>query len=148
MQRQIIAGFLADDAIKPRNWLYCSSFKLFCCLLIACVVCARYRSPLIASVFTTEFLVFLLYVGGSLVKFLSEGLPTINTDWSKWRFFFCDERIVSFENGESTYGLYRASLIEKVPITEDQFIKINPDLSGMLRSLCYNNTLFITLSIE
>lgn len=64
------------------------------------------------------------------MKFLSEGLPTITTDWSKWRFFFCDERIVSFENGESTYGLYRASLIGKVPITEDQFIKIDPDLTG------------------
>ncbi|XP_011495319.1 PREDICTED: 6-phosphogluconolactonase [Ceratosolen solmsi marchali] len=68
--------------------------------------------------------------GGSMVKFLSEGLPSISTDWSKWRFFFCDERIVSFENGESTYGLYRASLIGKVPINEDQFIKIDPDLSA------------------
>lgn len=71
------------------------------------------------------------YVGGSLVQFLSEGLPTISTDWSKWRFFFCDERVVSFENSESTYGLYKENLIGKVPITEDQFIKINPDLSGI-----------------
>ncbi|KAJ8667300.1 hypothetical protein QAD02_008962 [Eretmocerus hayati] len=68
--------------------------------------------------------------GGSMVKFLSEGLPSIKTDWSKWRFFFCDERIVSFENPESTYGLYKASLIGKLPITEDQFIKIDPDLSA------------------
>ncbi|CAB0037041.1 unnamed protein product [Trichogramma brassicae] len=68
--------------------------------------------------------------GGSLVKFLSEGLPLVKTDWSKWRFFFCDERIVSFENTESTFGLYRASLIGKIPITEDQFIKIDPQLTA------------------
>uniref|UniRef100_A0A1B6CM29 6-phosphogluconolactonase n=1 Tax=Clastoptera arizonana TaxID=38151 RepID=A0A1B6CM29_9HEMI len=66
--------------------------------------------------------------GGSLVNFLSKGLPTIRTDWSKWRFFFCDERVVPFESNDSTFGLYRSSLIGTVPITEDQFIKINPDL--------------------
>jgi len=68
--------------------------------------------------------------GGSLVKFLSEGLPTITTDWSKWRFFFCDERIVPFDNEESTYGVYKASLIGKLPITESQFITVDPELSA------------------
>lgn len=120
-------GFLADDATKWENSLYCLSWKLFFWLLSTCVVCSRYHSPLISTGFT---IVFLLYVGGSLVKFLTEGLPTISTDWSKWRFFFCDERIVSFENEESTYGHYRKSLIGEIPITEDQFVKIDPDLSG------------------
>lgn len=68
--------------------------------------------------------------GGSLVKFLSEGLPTITTDWSKWRFFFCDERIVPFDNEESTYGVYKASLIGKLPIAENQFVTVDPELSG------------------
>lgn len=58
-------------------------------------------------------------------------LPNISTDWSKWRFFFCDERVVPFDNGESTYGLYKTGLIGTVPITEDQFIKIDPELSGI-----------------
>ena len=64
------------------------------------------------------------------MKLLAEGLPTISTDWSKWRFFFCDERIVPFDNEESTYGLYKSSLIGKVDITEDQFIKVDPKLHG------------------
>lgn len=68
--------------------------------------------------------------GGSMVKFLADGLPTISTDWSKWRFFFCDERIVSFDHAESTYGMYKKSLIGKIPVTEDQFIKVNPELSA------------------
>ncbi|XP_012257012.2 6-phosphogluconolactonase [Athalia rosae] len=68
--------------------------------------------------------------GGSLVKFLSDGLPSISTDWSKWRFFFCDERVVAFDDVESTYGIYKSNLVGKLPITEDQFIKINPSLSA------------------
>lgn len=68
--------------------------------------------------------------GGSLVNILVQTLPNVSTDWSKWRFFFCDERVVPFENGESTYGSYRTSLIGVVPITEDQFIKIDPELSA------------------
>ncbi|XP_076171440.1 6-phosphogluconolactonase [Ptiloglossa arizonensis] len=68
--------------------------------------------------------------GGSLVKLLVQSLPTINTDWSKWYFFFCDERIVPFDSNDSTYGEYKAKLIGKIPVTEDQFIKINPDLSA------------------
>lgn len=57
-------------------------------------------------------------------------MPEITTDWSKWRFFFCDERIVPFDNEESTYGQYKASLIGKIPITEDQFITIDTEHSG------------------
>lgn len=68
--------------------------------------------------------------GGSLVKFLADGLPTIKTDWSKWRFFFCDERVVPFDDDDSTYGLYKSSLIGKIPITEDQFITIDPKMNA------------------
>ncbi|XP_015517699.1 6-phosphogluconolactonase [Neodiprion pinetum] len=68
--------------------------------------------------------------GGSLINYLAEGLPTITTDWTKWRFFFCDERVVPFNNEESTYGVYKMHLMGKIPITEEQFIKINPDLSA------------------
>ncbi|XP_066590268.1 6-phosphogluconolactonase [Prorops nasuta] len=68
--------------------------------------------------------------GGSMVKLLTSALPNVTTDWSKWRFFFCDERIVPFDNTESTYGLFKNSLIGTLPITEDQFIKINTDLSA------------------
>jgi 6-phosphogluconolactonase len=69
-------------------------------------------------------------LGGSLIKFLEKGLPEINTDWSKWRFFFCDERIVPEESTDSTFGAYKTALIGKIPITEDQFISVNTDLTG------------------
>ncbi|XP_067001153.2 6-phosphogluconolactonase [Anabrus simplex] len=68
--------------------------------------------------------------GGSLTKFLAYGLPKIETDWSKWRLFFCDERVVPTENADSTYGVYKTSLIGRVPLTEDQFVKIDPHLTA------------------
>ena len=67
-----------------------------------------------------------------MVQQLSECLPPVKTDWSKWRFFFCDERVVPFNSTDSTYGDYKAKLIGKIPVTEDQFIKVNPDVSGII----------------
>ena len=34
-------------------------------------------------------------------------LAQIETDWSAWRLFFCDERLVAPEDKDSTWGLYR-----------------------------------------
>lgn len=67
--------------------------------------------------------------GGSLITFLAKGLPEIQTDWEKWRLFFCDERIVPFNSVDSTFGEYKKHLIGKVPLKESQFVSINTDLS-------------------
>lgn len=49
--------------------------------------------------------------GGSLVSMLSKELLALpELDCSKWVAGFCDERLVSFDNPESTYGLYKVSL--------------------------------------
>ncbi|XP_012218846.1 6-phosphogluconolactonase [Linepithema humile] len=68
--------------------------------------------------------------GGSIVQLLAKSLPNIATDWSKWRFFFCDERVVPLEDPDSTFGLYKSSFIGKVPVTEEQFIKVDPELNA------------------
>ena len=65
-----------------------------------------------------------------MASYLVRGLPKIETDWSKWRLFFCDERVVPVESNDSTYGYFKTNLIGKVPLEEDQFIKINPNLTG------------------
>ncbi|XP_065353384.1 6-phosphogluconolactonase [Cloeon dipterum] len=84
--------------------------------------------------------------GGSLIKFLEKGLPDIKTDWSKWRFFFCDERIVPEESSDSTYGAYKTALIGKVPITEDQFISVNTDLTAEAAAKDYIQKLAVFFS--
>lgn len=49
-------------------------------------------------------------------------------DFQKWRFFFCDERVVPFDHPESTFGAFRA-LIPTVPgLNEAFFVTINPQL--------------------
>lgn len=66
--------------------------------------------------------------GGSMAKFVCSGLPSIKTNWEKWSLFFCDERLVPFTAEDSTYKIYREGLVEKTPLTEEQFVLINPDL--------------------
>lgn len=66
--------------------------------------------------------------GGSMAKFVCGGLPAITTGWAKWKLFFCDERLVPFTDPDSTYNIYRAGLVGSTPLTEEQFVTINPDL--------------------
>lgn len=69
-----------------------------------------------------------------MVNMLSNLLPGVKTDWTKWRFFFCDERLVPFDSSESTYGCYRSQLIPKLGLKEDQFVTVNPSLSREFRA--------------
>ena len=66
--------------------------------------------------------------GGSLAKFLCQGLSSISTDWTRWRLFFCDERLVPEESSDSTWGLYRSSLLPATPLSPDQFLTVKTDL--------------------
>lgn len=46
--------------------------------------------------------------GGSLVSMLSRDLPAVpGLDCRKWLLGFCDERLVPFQDPESSYGLYK-----------------------------------------
>ncbi|XP_067277869.1 6-phosphogluconolactonase isoform X2 [Pseudorasbora parva] len=67
--------------------------------------------------------------GGSLVSILSKELPAVaNLDCSRWLIGFCDERLVPFTDPESTYGLYKNQLFEKINIPEDRILAIDPSL--------------------
>ena len=37
-------------------------------------------------------------------------------DWSKVKFVFCDERLVPFDDADSTYGVYKKSDIFKLEV--------------------------------
>ncbi|KAM7387160.1 hypothetical protein PAMA_009668 [Pampus argenteus] len=67
--------------------------------------------------------------GGSLVSMLSkELLVTPGLDCSKWVVGFCDERVVSFDDPESTTGLYKSHLFSKVNIPDSGIVTIDPSL--------------------
>lgn len=67
--------------------------------------------------------------GGSLVSMLSKELLALpQLDCSKWVVGFCDERLVSFDDPESTYGLYKSQLFSRVNIPDSGILTINSSL--------------------
>lgn len=66
--------------------------------------------------------------GGSMANFLCKGLPNIDTQWSKWRLFFCDERLVPEDSADSTWGLYKSKLLPVTSLQEDQFLTVATNL--------------------
>lgn len=65
-----------------------------------------------------------------MVKYLCQGLPKVDTDWSKWTLAFCDERLVPEDNADSTFGIYKKELIPKTALDESQFVVIKQGVSG------------------
>lgn len=74
----------------------------------------------------------LTFSGGSVVKYLCEGLPQVNTDWSKWVLAFCDERVVPEDSEDSTFGVYNRDLLPKTMLNRSQFITIKQGVSGKI----------------
>lgn len=64
------------------------------------------------------------------MKYLCEGLPKVNTEWSKWTLAFCDERLVPEDSADSTFGVYKKELIPKTALDEAQFVVIKQGVSG------------------
>ena len=62
---------------------------------------------------------------------MCQALPKIETEWSKWTLIFCDERVVPFDNEDSTFKGYKENLCKATPLTVEQFVVINPDLHGI-----------------
>nr|CAB3264814.1 6-phosphogluconolactonase-like [Phallusia mammillata] len=66
--------------------------------------------------------------GGSIINILASNLAeNPNVNWSKWKVFFCDERLSSFSSEDSTYGQFKSKLIDKVGC-HDSWVAINPEL--------------------
>ena len=67
--------------------------------------------------------------GGSLPKFLAMGAANMKVAWKNVKFFFCDERLVPFDDGDSTFKVYKEAFVGKVDgINEDSFVIIDPKL--------------------
>lgn len=81
--------------------------------------------------FKTIVIIFSIdFRGGSAAKYLSEHLPKLETDWTKWRVFFCDERHVPYDDPECTFNFYKTNLFSKVPIPENCIFPDDPSVSG------------------
>lgn len=66
--------------------------------------------------------------GGSIIKYICGGLPSGETDWTKWKVFFCDDRYVPLDDADSNYGPYKEGLFDKVGMGADNVFHIDPSL--------------------
>ena len=69
--------------------------------------------------------------GGSLPKFfLAAAKQTTKINWSSVKFIFCDERLVPFNDKESTFGIFKEKVVGEVEgICDDSFVAVNVALS-------------------
>ncbi|MCL4142751.1 UNVERIFIED_CONTAM: hypothetical protein GTU68_037645 [Idotea baltica] len=63
-----------------------------------------------------------------MAKFVCSGLPSLKTDWTKWKMFFCDERLVPIDHEDSTLRLYVEGLVGSTPLTKEQFLVVDTSL--------------------
>eukprot|EP00096_Caligus_rogercresseyi_P004088 TRINITY_DN1822_c0_g1_i1.p1 TRINITY_DN1822_c0_g1~~TRINITY_DN1822_c0_g1_i1.p1 ORF type:complete len:236 (+),score=66.89 TRINITY_DN1822_c0_g1_i1:155-862(+) len=70
--------------------------------------------------------------GGSLPKFFASGLEEMSSlDWSRVKFIFCDERLVPYDDGESTWKAYKEALLGRVQgLEEKNFILVDVGLGS------------------
>ena len=72
--------------------------------------------------------------GASMINILADVLPSLSLtreDWKSWLFFFVDERVVPFEDPQSSFGSYVQILLPKCPsLSIEQFVPIDPSLDA------------------
>ena len=54
----------------------------------------------------------------------------MKVDWAKVKFVFCDERLVPFDDADSTYGVYKKSDIFKLKVIHSTFTRIRNQLKA------------------
>ncbi len=76
--------------------------------------------------------------GGSMPKILAEAVKrNADVDWENVKFVFCDERLVSKDDADSTFGAYIKAFDGVSGITEDNFVIVNVDLNPEAAAVDY-----------
>lgn len=74
--------------------------------------------PLVYQVWLVVSLMTWLCPGGSMPSIISTGLINLTgVSWSRVHFFFCDERVVPYNDPASTFGVYNKTLFSQLPVT-------------------------------
>lgn len=94
---------------------------------------AKYVSDLSEKICQQRTAFTVVVSGGSLIKSLRKLVepPYIESvDWSKWHFFWVDERVVPKNDPESNYLLAYDGFLSKIPIPPGNVYSINDALSA------------------
>ena len=67
--------------------------------------------------------------GGSLPKFFLAAAKQANINWSTVKFIFCDERLVPFNDKESTFGVFKEKVVGEIEgVSENSFVTVDVSL--------------------
>ncbi|KAK4489774.1 hypothetical protein RD792_000411 [Penstemon davidsonii] len=94
---------------------------------------AKYTADLSSKISQERDSFTVVISGGSLVKSLRKLVeaPYIDSvDWSKWRVFWVDERVVPKDHPDSNYLLAYTEFLSKIPIPAGNVYSINDALSA------------------
>jgi 6-phosphogluconolactonase len=102
-----------------------------------------YRHILDAAARATErrgrFLIVL--AGGNTPSGIYRMLRTADTDWSRWRVYFGDERCLPADDAERNSRMAADAWLNHVPIPQDQVHAIPAELGASAAALAYAETL-------
>ncbi|KRT78144.1 hypothetical protein AMK59_8095, partial [Oryctes borbonicus] len=68
--------------------------------------------------------------GGSALTYFTNSVLSMQEDLSKWKIFFCDERVVPEDSKDSTYGTVKRGKLMRDKLDEKQFIKIKSGINA------------------
>ncbi|RHX91300.1 6-phosphogluconolactonase [Leptospira yasudae] len=90
----------------------------------------------------------IVLTGGDTAKLLYSQLKYLETDWSKWYFYFGDERCVSMDHPDSNALMADKSLFEFTPIRKEQIFRIPGHLGAEQAAFEYANSIRTIISFD
>ncbi|EMN47156.1 6-phosphogluconolactonase [Leptospira interrogans str. L1207] len=83
----------------------------------------------------------IVLTGGDTAKLLYSELKYIETDWSKWFFYFGDERCVPKDHTDSNWLMAERVLFKFIPVNERQIFRIPGHLGSQRGALEYSESI-------
>ncbi|EKR17047.1 6-phosphogluconolactonase [Leptospira interrogans] len=83
----------------------------------------------------------IVLTGGDTAKLLYSELKHLKTDWSKWFFYFGDERCVPKDHIDSNWLMAERVLFKFIPVNERQIFKIPGHLGPQRGALEYSESI-------
>lgn len=90
----------------------------------------------------------IVLTGGETAKLLYSELKFMETDWSKWFFYFGDERCVPESHADSNYLMAKKNLFEFIPVFEKQIFKIPGHLGAKKGAVEYSKSIRLISSFD
>lgn len=83
----------------------------------------------------------IVLTGGNTARKLYPVLAQADTDWTKWEFFFGDERFVEENHSELNFNMAKDSFFSRIPADKIQVFRFNTNLSHEGSALDYEKQL-------